>query len=527
MATQTSVVTAKEVQEDVGTGHYTIVRKATHVDRMFYLYHRLGIQSNVVVAARYAATHNDGPRRSLSDETVFSAMNAVISKYPELGLVGAVEPGEGSSHTLAVASLHSIDLRTCLEFVDNNVGEVDAQYLEKLHDQWPWADGEVKPGQPWWKVFVVGRRDVVFMFHHLVCDGSFGMTFHREFLAALNDKSTLQAEKQRSTTVPLDCQRVLLSDELTEAVHRKPPMLGVLYTLFRFLFFRLFYSNFLFFNDFPKPKPLPKDAFEVPSSADRAATKVTNYRIPADRTDAIISACREHGTTFTPFLTVMIAGTLAADYYPKAKVGFTRYAVDMRQVGNLEDLSAGRGKMINLAASAPEPEWLNKYRRAFPTPSSTEEKVSPKVDREALWDLVKDYGKRMKDNRSGGQDSALYKSWLSGNTVGPTLEEFMEKTLPSLGVFMHNTFSVSNVGALRPAATATGHEAYKIEDVQFSTGSPHGGAGYHGIVFNVAGTSGGDTVINACTEAGMAPENMPRGVLDGVMARIDTLLQRG
>ncbi|KAL0933725.1 uncharacterized protein CTRU02_210524 [Colletotrichum truncatum] len=524
----TTTVTTKETHNEVLESQYTIVRETTQVDRMFYIYHRLGIQANVLVAARYASAQTGAQRTDLSDEAVFAALHTVITKHPELGLVGVVEPGDEDKHLLSIASLHTIDLESCVEFIDTDVPELGSELFEKLHGQWLWADGEVKPGQPWWKVIVLGRRDIVFLFHHLVCDGSFGMTFHRELLAALNDVPSSGLRQQAPRQVHLEPAKVRLNENLKAAVHKKPPFMGVLYNLFMFLFFRFFYSKLLFFVDYEKPRAFLKDPLDIALPHERTVTKVANYRIPAKKMDAILAACREHGTTFTPLLMVMITGTLAADFYPKAKVGFTRYAVDMRPVGQFEDLASDQGKMLNLATSVPEPEWLKKYRRAFTTSSSPSEKgeKTKNANSKAIWKLVQRYGNRMKQLRKGGENSPLYKSWLSGNTMGPTLEEFVDKSLPSLGIIMQNSYSVSNLGALKPdSASLTGRKpALSIEEVQFSTASPHGGVGYHGIVFNTAGVAGGDVVINACTEEGMAPDGLARAVLDGVMARIDALI---
>ncbi|KAK2017318.1 hypothetical protein LZ32DRAFT_665191 [Colletotrichum eremochloae] len=494
---------------------------------MFYAYHRLGIQSNVLVSARYVAAQPGNQRLVLSEEAVFSALHALVSKYPELALVGVVESVEDKKHHLSLASLNTVDLDSCVEFIGEEQ-PVDADFLEAIHGQWHWADGEVKPGQPWWKVIVVGHRDVIFVFHHLVCDGAFGMTFHREFLAALNATATSKANPAPSHTVQLDTGRVKLSKRLEDTIHKKPSVLGVMYNLFVFLFYRFFYAKKLFFVNFPKPKAVLTDPMTTAQPADRTITKVVTCRIPAEKTKAIITACRAHGTTFTPFLAVVVAGTLAADFYPDAEVGFTRYAVDMRATGCFETQSEDEGKLLNLAASLPELERLKKYRQAFPKSASQGEKQqapAAAVDTKAVWTLVQDYGRRMKDSCAGGEDSHLYKSWISGNALGPSLEDFAAK-LPTMGLFMQNSFSISNLGALRAAPQGSDLEEplVKIEDVQFSAGPVQGAVGYHGIVFNVAGAEGGETVINACTEGGMAPDGMPQAVLDGIMARIDALL---
>ncbi|KAF9880344.1 hypothetical protein CkaCkLH20_02298 [Colletotrichum karsti] len=523
----TTTIAAKEGQDAAQPApYYTVVRKTTQVDRMFYIYHRLGIQANVLVAARYGSAQSGD--LDLSDETVYAALHAVVTKCPELGLVGVTEPTEEGKHFLTLAALNSINLESCVEFVDENVPSMGAEYFEQLHSQWLWADGEVRPGQPWWKVIILGRKHVVFLFHHLVCDGSFGMTFHREFLASLNAAAASSMRQRAPREVHVNPERVRLNERIKIAVRRKPPVFGIIYNFLMFVFFRYFYSKRLFFTDFAKPRPYLNDAMGSALPQERTVTKVYNYRIPAQKMDAILAACRSNGTTFTPLLTVLITATLAADQYPKAKVGFTRYAVDMRPVGNFEDLAAGQGKMLSLAASVPEPQKLKKYRKAMPTMLSRDgiQQARAYLNPKLTWGLVRDYGRRMQKLRKGGEKSPVYKSWLSGNSMGPTLEEFTEKSLPSLGTIMQNSFSISNLGALKTTSVASGgtEPAVRIEDVQFSTASPHGGVGYHGIVFNVAGMAGGDTVINACTEEAMAPAGLARSVLEGVMARIDALL---
>ncbi|KXH26771.1 hypothetical protein CSAL01_00317 [Colletotrichum salicis] len=531
MATATTVIAAKGAEDGASdSSHYTIVRKTTNLDRMFYTYHRLGIQSNVLVAARYASAQPGKQRLILSDDAVFSALHAVVSKYPELGLVGVVGPAaQGDKHLLSLATLNEINLERCVEFIDDETAQVDAKFLENLHGKWHWADGTVEAGVPWWKIIVVGRRDVVFVYHHLVCDGAFGMTFHRELLDALNASAVSDTGSAPTRIIKLDPDRVRLSTTLENAIHKKPAVLGVIYNLLVFLFYRFFYAKKLFFVNFPKPKELLKDPMAVAGPSDRTVTKVTTCRIPSDKMNAIIKACRAHDTTFTPFLAIVVAGTLAADFYPHAEVGFTRYAVDMRATGCFDTTSPDEGKLLNLAASLPEPERLKKYRQAFSASSSVGDKpkgLTATVDSKVAWDLVRDYGRRMVESRSGGDESYLYKAWISGNALGPSLEEFAEK-LPSMGLFMQNSFSVSNVGCLKTAPPSLGLEepVVKIEDVQFSAGPVQGAVGYHGIVFNVAGVAGGDTVINACTEGGMAPEGMVEAVLDGVMARVNALLQ--
>lgn len=505
-----------------------------YLDRMFYLHHRLGIQSNVILSARYGPALPHDQSVKLSTEAVFAAVRAVVTEYPELGIVGVVEPPDRKGkHILSLASLHAIDLNSCIEFIDDGpLLETCPELLEKLHNEWLWSDGEIKHGEPWWKVIVLGRRDVVFAFHHVVCDGSFAMIFHQKFLAALNQfNSSSNTHSPASHIIRLDPERVKVNHEVEGFIMAKAAILPLIFNALVFVLIRLFFGNKLFFSDFPKPRPYGKDAMAVVEPSQRTISRVTTLRVSSERMGAILKACRAHGTTFTPFLIVLTKGTLAANFYPQAKLGFSRYATDMRIHDHFASLSTSKGRVISLAGGLDEIHWLGKYRSAFASRSPHNEKdhSEAQFDVDAIWSLVKNYGQNMKEKRAGGEKSTLVQTWRAGNAVPPSIEDMVSQCYPSLGLHMQNGFSVSNVGALKPLPSSSGiadneSPQWKIEDVQFSVGAVNGAVGCHGIIFNVAGLAGGDTVINAVTENGMAPEKLPAELWDGVYKRIDAIL---
>ncbi|UPK92976.1 hypothetical protein LCI18_003911 [Fusarium solani-melongenae] len=118
---------------------------------MFYIQHRIGAQSNVLLSAHYAPTTT--PNGRLSKESVFFALRSVIEAYPELSLIGVPKASSnGKKHLLLLAALHEIDLETCVEFLDDHEPASGPEILERLHNEWLWTDETFNPQNPWWKI---------------------------------------------------------------------------------------------------------------------------------------------------------------------------------------------------------------------------------------------------------------------------------------------------------------------------------------------------------------------------------------
>jgi Alcohol acetyltransferase len=500
------------------------------MDRFFYIQHRLGLQSNIIVSALYSSsTLNES---GLSKENVISALKTVISNHPELGLVGVLDKStKKGHHILHLALLNSINLDTCVEFIDDDGLSIGPEFFERVHREWPWTSDEPKPEQPWWKVMVIGRRQVVFVFHHVVCDGRFGLIFHREFLAALNSQSSSDNSSGQlsSNIIQLDPARVKMGPKLEAFWHKQPSMLHVIYTVLLFFLVRLFWGGKLLFSDFPEPKPDPKLPIAICKPADRYVTRVASFRIPSAKMEKILTACRAHGTTFTPLFCVIITCTLAADYYPKAKIGICRYTVDLRPLFRKEELDSQSGAALNLVSGDFALSWLDKYRRAVePTSSENANPTSPNDDAERIWALVKRFDKRIQKSRKEPNPRAKQNFW-AGNTkaLGSDLEDLVSKSIPAMASQQQNSFNVSNLGSFSPQLEHSSDlakdskDSWKIEDVQLSTG---GSAGHHGILFGLVGLKGGDTVINASWEDGMMPDDMCYNIIAASMARLESLI---
>ncbi|GJN72434.1 peroxidase family protein [Purpureocillium lilacinum] len=501
---------------------YTILRMSSFYERMFYTFHRFGIQSNILVSARYTC----GDDRPLSKWAVYNALASVIKTHPALRVVGVQRPSpRPGRHRIFRAVLHKIEFDTCVEFVADDQGDgVTSATLEEAHNTWDWADDE--PGTPWWKLIIVGGNHIVFVYHHFVGDGISGVTFHREFLAALN---TLGPSPDSGTVSP---DHVAYSPstilqyppEPTDIATDTPSILRLVWNFLVWWLLRLFFQKRLLFGDLPRPRPYTRSLVAHPGDGGRTTTTVATCRIPAAKVRHIILACREKQTTFTPLLVTMLNLTLSTDFYPSALIGASRVAFDLRShlsLSGVADISPN-GIIMNAAAAAVQLHWLPKYKRD----GAVDDQGLLPCHNEAIWQLARTYKKDMDAGVHG-----CIRDWMASKLVGPDLEDFTETSLPMIGHMVSDTYLVSNLGSiagrqhgvsLRTRATK---EGWAIDEMQFSAAATNGHAGSRSFALNIVGVADGDTIINASFEKGMVSKEMVDAILDRTMMRIERLLE--
>ncbi|RTE83826.1 hypothetical protein BHE90_001649 [Fusarium euwallaceae] len=492
---------------------YTVVRPTNCLDRMFYIQHQIGAQSNVLLSAHYAPTTT--PDGRLSKEGVYFALRSVIETYPELSLIGVPKASsKGKKHLLLLAALHEINMETCVEFLDDHEPSSGPKVLEKLHNEWLWTDETSNPQQPWWKIVVLRRQEVVFVFHHIVCDGRFGHFFHRKFLEAIN--SFDQDQKSVDRIIKIDPERVRLSKETEQFWISSLSALRMAHIFVMFLLIRLFFGSKLFFNDLPKAKPYANSFLIEAEPHQRTKTRVASVRIPAAKMRQIIAVCREQKASFTPLLLAMISCTLAIDHYPEAKIGITNCALDARSLYP-EDTDSS-GKLLQCAAGVRKVSWLSKYRRVFgPRP------IKPgktHVDVDGAWDLVREYRESLQQYFQGAKPQLLT-IFKASNGVSDDLEGLLKSTLPAVGLHLNNSFQISNLGNFSTSGEKEG--PWKIDGMNFSASTVNGTISYN-ISINVAGVEGGDTIINASYEDGIIAEDMVNDILEGALEKIEAVL---
>lgn len=492
---------------------------------MFYLEHRVGALSNIIISAHYAPVTSSG-EALLSKTAVYATVRSVIDKYPELSIIGIrQELGEKGHHALNLAALHEIDLETCIEFRDDESPSATAEVVQRLHNTWNWTDKQFHPRQPWWKVVVLGRQEVVFVFHHLVCDGRFGYFFHGEFLAGINSFHKGKAAStmmHSSHVVKIDIDRVRLDKDVQDFWLSSTSVVRIIHVFLSFVILRLFLGRRLLFADVPKAKPYSESVVAEASVQHRTKTRVASLRISAPRMRRIISACRERNVTFTPLLLTMALCTLACDYYPDAKVGISNCALDMRGVYPCEE--EGSGRLLQCAGGHSKFSWLDRHRRAFSRRDARkkDDDVKARVDKDAAWALVREYRASLAKSVAV-KDSPALVTFKAANSMTNDLEGMLSSNFPALGLHLQNCFQVSNLGAFAAADQVQGGGPWKIDDVSFSAACINGNISYN-LNLSVAGVEGGDTVILACYEDGILSEEMVSGVLEGTLERMEAVL---
>ncbi|KAH7161991.1 alcohol acetyltransferase [Dactylonectria estremocensis] len=512
---------ASKTEKPMAAAYCTVVRPTNYLDRMFYIQHRVGAQSNIILSAHYASASDSG-LKSLPREAVYSAVRSVVTEYPELSIIGLVQPLDSKGHQgLRLAALHEIDLETCVEFRDDDEPKATPEALECLHNEWDWTDEQFNPRQPWWKVVVLGGQEVVFVYHHIVCDGRFSQTFQRQLLAGLN--SFDEHRDPVSRIIKIDPEAVRLEPEMEKFWVSTVSVFRVIHVFLTSMLVRLFWGGRLLFTDLPRAKPHGKSALIEALPEERTKTRIATLRISSARMRRIISACRERKANFAPLLLCMMLCTLACDYYPRAKVGISNCALDLRSLYPRGTESPRSAQLLQQAGGHRKFIWLERCRRIFHHQSWTQNddgKVNaPKVDVDAAWQLVQEYRSALSKGFQADPSPHLV-TLKAGNNVSGDLEEMMKSYFPVLGTHLNNSIQLSNLGVF---ATETSSGTWKIDDVNFSAATVNGNLSYN-ISLNVVGVEGGDTVVNASYEDGVLAEDMVYAILETTLERIDAIL---
>jgi Alcohol acetyltransferase len=488
-------------------------RKQGPYEVMTHLFHDLGIQSNIFVSARYSHTGSE----ILTPAKVSAALASVVHEHTALSIIGITQPSEKKkgNHRLWEARLPSIAFQDCVEFIDDQPDgdEALSNVFENAHNEWFDAHDTSKP---WWKLIIVNGKHVVFVYHHSIGDGLSGHAFHRSLLAALNEKQKASPLNETAATTFVSDQATNPLPNPLDQIDDKLSWLHVISHLILWHIIRFFinqkhflFSDATFSKSFPTAvKPLPVE--------ERTVTKVQTLRIKKDDMKKCLDACRQHNTSFTALLQTLILVTLATDIYPKAKIGFSRLAVNIRP---LLRVNPGRDVFTNAASQYARKQFLGKYRAAGRTTSS--EQSPPQgvhVNVPAFWELARRYKADM--SRSWKSRKSL-QDFLTGKLLGEDDEEV--GTFYGLGLYQNNGFLISNLGAFEPKQEMA-NGGWKITDVGFSAGEIRAALGDAGIIFNVSSVKEGDCLIIATYEEGVLESEMVRRVLGGIMERLKFLL---
>ncbi|CZR61393.1 uncharacterized protein PAC_11289 [Phialocephala subalpina] len=499
-----------------------LIRKADTLSVMFYIYHNLGIQSNVVVSAKYSNSN-----ALLTPSKVRRALKKVINQHPALSIIGVTRPSikNPGHHRTWEGHLPVINFRDCVEFrdVDLDSDEQLSSIIAGIHNTWFDTKDKTKP---LWKLVVLNQKTVVFAFHHFISDGLSGYAFHRALTSALNEEDGVPNETEdgmdsESVTTPRIDPAALHHPmyELEEKLSWPSVISGFLFWI---LIRLIFSSTSFFFSNIKMPLTLPTVAKPLPGS-EKTITRVRILRIHASTMSKALSGCRSHETSFSALLLTLVQITLAAEEYPQAKFGFSRLAISVRDLLKKEN-RIGKDEMVNASASYFGAHRLGRFREADNGMSSTAGKTGNE-GKEQVWESAKQFKSDI--NKDLYVDKNTQKALCQCKLMGEDDEEVGKFT--GMALYQKNSFLVSNLGAFEPKEPRDSKEMveeeggegkWKVKDILFSVGAVNANI-YSPMAFNVASAKGGDCVICANWQEGVLEEKI-EGYLVEVVAELST-----
>lgn len=446
-----------------------------------------------------------------------------VEKQPALRTVCIPRPSKRKGKTgLAYAVLHSIDLESCVDFRDDVEPGYTSQIVQDLHNEWDFTE----PTRPYFKLVVVGRRDIYLVYSHAMCDGMSGYIFHRTFLDALN----AQAEQlsQSSWTSEVDPSTVEVRPKLQDQINRAKAMgkpwgsalFETVWPMIIFLLLQLFIPKRLMFADLPYPtKPvISAQGVGKAKQEDRVRAGTIVDRIPKETAKKMLAKCRENGTTLTCLWQTALMIALTNDFYPDCWLAGNRIATDVRfrlPEGLLEE---DRNAMCNRGGGITHMERASKYRKVVRKSRSKLGGEVEVVNTEEAWELARKYRKWI----IAAHDANI-RSMATEGAQGVDLQDFIAKVYPMVGTMLCPTTLLSNLGPLKPNAEGD-DKSWRFVDALFSAAPTHGRQGSRGPIYSLGGVQGGDLFMVSGWQEGVASRELADGVFKATMARVEAMI---
>ncbi|KAG9256657.1 alcohol acetyltransferase [Emericellopsis atlantica] len=495
---------------------YTIVRDSIIYERIWYLEYRLGIRSNVVVAATY--NHPSG--QALTKPMVLRALKTVIEQQPSMRLVGVPvtkQDKQGKETTgLMMAALNEINVEESVQFKEGQ--GITEEMIEKLHNQWDFGE----PDKPWFKLVVSGST-VYYVNHHAINDGMSGYIFHRTFTAALNAAGANSSTDGVTTwSSTYDPSTMAITPSLHSVVQQgeakgKPWQVNVWEVIKPVLtawLLYMFVPSWLVFSDLPSVKPKPHTASTVIEASDRGVTRTVLRRIPAETMDKLVAKCRENGTSVTALLMTMLTASIINDYYSDKTFLLSVISVDIRNRLPDDMIALENKTMGNRAGGVYSFQKTGKYKGLFPSGQDKLGEQSSTLKTDEIWARARDAKQWM----HAGLDPAA--RTIRASAEQPNDLDAVAKTLTA-GEAMKPAYNLGNLG---PYVSEKSQDGWTVEDVAFS-GPPQGGiGGPRPPLFQVGGVKGGNTHIATNWQDGGMPREKIEGIVDGTLRRIEQLV---
>ncbi|OKL62171.1 hypothetical protein UA08_02770 [Talaromyces atroroseus] len=502
------------------------VQPAERYQTQFYVVSRLGIQSNVIIAATYTSTNG---KLSLDKETLYPALKQVVQKYPELGMVSFARPSERktSQHRRWSGFLRQVNLDDHVKFVEISTEkerEGLRSTIESYHGLW-FDDISERPP---WSLFVVNGRHAIFVFHHYITDGRGATYVLGSLLEALNN--TTPSEQTENHTSPSPSPIAPLTLDVPgfpekDPVKRARAKLSILWAIWITLkacFIQLssrVVGRGLFFHD-AKPRMFDRLDLDNPQREKFSRTKVESCRLDSELMARCIKACRKHHTSFTSLLHTLLKVTLATDLYPASRYGNSQTVIDLRPYLIPEPRERVMSGCLSVFATF---ERLSRFREAGAATTTTTAITSTEKSVDIIWDLARKHKSQLNNDLNHTQ--LWRKVWQSIELLPEEDEGFLDQFLFGYRMLQQNVFYVSNLGVFDPAQFGgdTPGAKWTISNMEFSAGGVKAGYGAN-LTVNVVAVAGGDTVLYFGSEDGALRDGLVSTLVKNVRARLEAIL---
>ncbi|KAI9765350.1 MAG: hypothetical protein M1840_007430 [Geoglossum simile] len=482
-----------------------VLRLAGNLEKISTARHSLGFYRAVAVTATYSCPEPLGEL----EHTLWSALREVVLRHPVLccGIIN-----EDTKHP-AFIRLKTIDLsqNVALKSGEASADEELVNCLEGEHSKL-WPDLQSRPG---WRLILLSARrnagrnessketqigqtavqtqhlelDVVFVWHHALCDGLSGAAFHRSLLEELRRASRQNLPANRSPLI-----------RIPHTVRLLPPI----EKLMRFPLTWTFIGQQLW-NNFAPSRLFEESLVCNPKwiNIEAPSASMSNYKsrvrlisVSAEGVARLLLACGKARVTLTALLQGVVGASLI-------ELGATSFAAQtpysMRKfVGTPASEMTNQVSMFNIDYDS---YFIANITRNTP-------------DTELIWEIARHMRDTMKEEMARAP---------TNNVVGmlPYVSDYHGFFRKKLG--KHNgTFEISNLGVFKGN---TGEQAprdgeWKIERMVFSQSAMAVGAA---MGFNCVSIENGPLMISITWLDGIVEDSQLEALASKVEARLKSL----
>ncbi|RYP07558.1 hypothetical protein DL764_002413 [Monosporascus ibericus] len=482
--------------------------------------HSLGLYRCVVNTAQYTTSPPIDKQASISN-VIENALATVMMQHGILRVGIADE----DTHEPVFTYLRTINLRQMIEWKKISASEPDAYMRDLLrsteaqHDKL-WED---LPGRPGWKLIVYqsagpddaenAKIDISFAFHHAYADGQSAVIFHRDLLRALNRGGLPPAELQ-DHVLHLS-ERPRLPPGAEELVPFSISWPYLLKRIWAEIIRKELVPSWL--KPAPSPDTVPWTGNPINPEPHKANLRLV--RVPQAALASLLTACREHGTTLTPLLQVLVLASLASRLQPEAAPAFEfTTAISLRRFANgsdgLFDRADGLHCLITAHAHRVEGPAVSVLRARRGTADRT---PTPQDAESTIWGAAAEIGTglRARVNSLPRDDVAGLTAWVS---------DWRRRWVGRFGQRRETAWECSNAGSLGSGdageGDTPGEGRWRIERNLFSQGATPVGAAF---ALNVAGVVGRGLWMTVSWQETAVETQLMEGLVGDLQGWVDSV----